>query len=147
MWPLNMLRVRHWILIVCAALLLASYAGILTWGVLEQALERLAAHPAAQESFKGNPLSRGEALVVAFLFLMLTPPAGGAAFGLLAFIAAVLTGILRAIVRAPAVPDWVLSMTAHATIVVALYVGRDWWLPYVHQLVGTIARALLVAMQ
>ena len=51
MWPLNLLRTRHWILLGVSSLFLLTYSGFVSWGKVAQALEYLADQPAVRERF------------------------------------------------------------------------------------------------
>ena len=70
MWPLNLLKRRHWIFLGACVLFLASYSGFISWGKVAQALERLADQPAVRERF-ATPIGRGEAIVTSFMFVLL----------------------------------------------------------------------------
>src|SRR3989442_14628964 len=80
MWPLNLLKKRHWILLALCFLFLASYSGFVSWAKVAQALEQLADQPAVRQRF-ATPIGRSEALGTSFMFGLLTPlalaPAGG----------------------------------------------------------------------
>ncbi len=76
MWPLNLLKRRHWIFFGASLLFLLSYSGFISWAKVSQALERLADQPAVRERF-ATPIGRGEAIVTSFMFVLLTPLASG----------------------------------------------------------------------
>src|SRR5437660_1003433 len=96
MWPLNLLKRRHWIFFGACALFLLSYFGFISWAKVSEALERLADQPAVRERF-ATPIGRGEAIVTSFMFVLLTPLAIAAGAGIIAFIGAIGAGILRAL--------------------------------------------------
>src|SRR5258706_596626 len=87
MWPLNLLRQRHWILLGVSVLFLLTYGGFVSWGKVALALEALADQPAVRQRF-ATPIGRGEAIVTSFMFVLLTPLALAAAGGVVAFVAA-----------------------------------------------------------
>src|SRR3989442_1647583 len=70
MWPLNLLRKRHWVLLGVSVLFLLTYSGFVSWGKVGQALEYLADQPAVRQRF-APPIGRGEAIVTAFMFGLL----------------------------------------------------------------------------
>ena len=137
-------RWRHTILFVTSVMFLLSYFGLVTWGQVEQALERLADQPGARARF-GGTMGRAEALVTSFLFLFLTPLAIAMAGGVLAFVAAVVGGVLRGVTRLHALPDWVFALGGYAVIVGAAWYWSAAWLPLGQAFVGLIAQAILVA--
>jgi hypothetical protein len=96
MWPLNLLKRRHWIFLGACVLFLLSYFGFISWGKVAQALERLADQPAERERF-ATPIGRGEAIVTSFMFFLLTPLAIAAALGVVAFLGAIGAGIIRSL--------------------------------------------------
>ena len=55
MWPLNLLKRRHWIFLGACVLFLASYSGFISWGKVARALERLADQPAHRFEFTFTP--------------------------------------------------------------------------------------------
>src|SRR6266446_9810399 len=106
MWPLNVLRTRHWVLLVTSFIFLLTYGGFISWGKVAQALEYLADQPAVRERF-ATPIGRGEAIVTSFMFVLLTPLALAAAGGIVAFIGAIGAGILRMFMPLRDLPDWI----------------------------------------
>ena len=136
-------RWRHTLLLVATALFLLSYFGLVTWGHVEQALERLAAEGTI-EVFR-SPMGRGEAIITSFMFLMLSPLAVLAAVGLYTFSGAILAGFLRALVPGGLVPDWLFTTIAYCAIALAGWLARGVWYPWVREAVALIARAILVA--
>src|SRR5207244_12309084 len=105
MWPLNLLRTRHWVLLGLSVLFLLTYSGFVSWGKVELALEYLADQPAVRQRF-ATPIGRGEAIVTAFMFVLLTPLALAAAGGVVAFVGAIGAGIIRMFVPFRQLPDW-----------------------------------------
>ena len=146
MWPLNLLKRRHWIFLGACVLFLASYSGFISWGKVAQALERLADQPAVRERFS-TPIGRGEAIVTSFMFFLLTPLALAAAGGVVAFLGAIGAGILRMIVPFRDLPQSIFLGTAYLGIAIAVWLLRDLWIGPVWEFVGLIAKAILIATQ
>src|SRR2546429_7531213 len=111
MWPLNLLKRRHWIFLGACVLFLASYSGFISWGKVAQALERLADQPAVRERVS-TPIGRGEAIVTSFMFILLTPLAIAAALGVGAFLGAVGAGVIPTIPPVRDAPDYVFLVIA-----------------------------------
>src|SRR3989441_12729009 len=111
MWPLNVLRTRHWVLLVTSFIFLLTYGGFISWAKVAQALEHLADQPAVRQRF-ATPIGRGEAIVTSFMFVLLTPLALAAAGGVIAFIGAIAAGILRTILPLRDLRDWVFITAA-----------------------------------
>src|SRR5207237_346687 len=112
MWPLNLLKRRHWIFFGASLLFLLSYSGFISWAKVSQALERLADQPAVRERF-ATPIGRGEAIVTSFMFVLLTPLAIAAGAGIIAFLGAIGVGILTADMTLRDVADWLLLLLAY----------------------------------
>src|SRR5437870_13592918 len=146
MWPLNVLRTRHWVLLVTSFIFLLTYGGFISWGKVAQALEYLADQPAVRQRF-ATPIGRGEAIVTSFMFVLLTPLALAAAGGVVAFIAAIVAGILRMLMPLRDLPDWVFVGVAYVGIVIGVWLARDLWIGPVWEFVGLVAKAILIATQ
>jgi len=146
MWPLNLLRRRHWILLGISVLFLLTYSGFVSWGKVALALEYLADQPAVRQRF-ATPIGRGEAIVTSFMFVLLTPLALAAAGGVVAFIAAIVAGILRMLMPLRDLPDWVFVSVAYVGIGIGGWLARDLWIGPVWELLGLIAKAILIATQ
>ena len=146
MWPLNLLKKRHWIVLAICVLFLASYTGFVSWAKVAQALEQLADQPAVRQRF-ATPIGRGEAIVTSFMFFLLTPLALAAAGGVVAFLGAIGAGILRMIVPFRDLPQSIFLGTAYLGIAIAVWLLRDLWIGPVWEFVGLIAKAILIATQ
>ena len=144
MWPLNLLKRRHWIFLGICVLFLLSYSGFISWAKVSQALERLADQPAVRERF-ATPIGRGEAIVTSFMFVLLTPLAIAAGVGIVAFLGAIGAGILRAILPLRDVPDWVFLSVAYVAVFIAIWLVRGLWIATAWEFLGLIAKALLIA--
>ena len=44
-------------------------------------------------------------------------------------------------------PDWFFLGAAYVGIVIGIWLARDWWIGLVWELVGLIAKAILIATQ
>jgi hypothetical protein len=146
MWPLTLLKKRHWVLLAISILFLLSYTGFISWGKVAQALEHLADQPAVRQRF-ATPIGRGEAIVTSFMFILLTPLALAAFGGVVAFVGAVVAGLLRMIIPLRDAPQWIFYATAYVGIAVAVWLLREYWIEPTWEFVGLIAKAILIAMQ
>jgi hypothetical protein len=144
MWPLNLLKRRHWIFLGACVLFLLSYFGFIGWGKVSLALERLADQPAVRERF-ATPIGRGEAIVTSFMFFLLTPLAIGAALGIMAFFGAIGAGLLRAILPLRDAPDYVFLTVAYVGVFIGIWLARGYWTGPAWEFIGLIAKALLIA--
>jgi hypothetical protein len=146
MWPLNLLNTRHWIFVGLCVAFLASYSGFISWAKVAQALEQLADQPAVRERF-ATPIGRGEAIVTSFMFILLTPLALAAGAGLLAFIGAIGAGVLRSLVPVRDLPDWFVLGVSYVLIAIAIFLLRPFWIGPVMEVIGLVAKAILIATQ
>jgi len=146
MWPLTLFKKRHWIFLGLCVLFLLTYGGFISWAKVAQALEHLADQPAVRERFS-TPIGRGEAIVTSFMFVLLTPLALAAFAGLVAFVGAILAGILRMLVPLRDLPQWIFLGAAYVGIAVAVWVLRDYWTGPAYEFTGLIAKAILIATQ
>jgi hypothetical protein len=144
MWPLNLLKRRHWIFLGACVLFLASYSGFISWGKVAQALERLADQPAVRERF-ATPIGRGEAIVTSFMFVLLSPLAIAAALGIIAFLGAISAGILRAVMPLRDVPDYYFLAIAYVGVFIGIWLARPYWTGPAWEFIGLIAKAILIA--
>src|SRR5881296_926671 len=138
MWPLNLLKRRHWIFLGACVLFLLSYFGFIGWGKVAQALERLADQPAVRERF-ATPIGRGEAIVTSFMFFLLTPLAIAAALG------AIGAGIIRTLLPVRDVPDYVFLTIAYVGVFTGIWLARGFWKGPAWEFIGLIAKAILIA--
>ena len=144
MWPLDLLKRRHWVFLGACVLFLASYSGFISWGKVAQALERLADQPAVRERF-ATPIGRGEAIVTSFMFVLLTPLAIAAALGIVAFLGAIGAGILRAVLPLRDVPDYIFLTVAYVAVFIGIWIARAYWTGPAWEFIGLIAKAILIA--
>jgi hypothetical protein len=146
MWPLTVLNRRHWIFLGVCVLFLLTYGGFISWAKVAQALEHLADQPAVRQRFS-TPIGRGEAIVTSFMFVLLTPLALAAFAGLVAFVGAIVAGILRMVVPLRDLPQWIFLGAAYVGIAVTVWVLRDYWTGPAYEFMGLIAKAILIATQ
>ncbi len=146
MWPLTALKRRHYIVLGICVLFLASYSGFVSWAKVAQALEHLADQPAVRQRFS-TPIGRGEAIVTSFMFVLLTPLALAAFAGIVAFVGAIIAGLLRIVVPLRDLPQWIFLGTAYVAIVVSVWALRDYWTGPAYEFMGLIAKAILIATQ
>ncbi len=144
MWPLNLLKRRHWIFLGACVLFLASYSGFISWGKVAQALERMADQPAVRERFS-TPIGRGEAIVTSFMFILLTPLAIAAALGVVAFLGAIGAGIIRTLLPVRDAPDYIFLTIAYVAVFIGIWLARGLWKGPAWEFVGLIAKAILIA--
>ena len=144
MWPLNLLKRRHWVFLGACVLFLLSYFGFISWGKVALALERLADQPAVRERFS-TPIGRGEAIVTSFMFVLLTPLAIAAALGVVAFLGAIGAGVLRAILPVRDVPDYIFLTMAYVVVFIGIFLARGLWMGPAYEFIGLIAKAILIA--
>ena len=136
-------RWRHTLLLVVTAGFVAAYFGLISWGHVERALERLAAEGRI-EAFQSS-MGRGEAIVTSFMFVLLSPLAALAIFALYTFSGAVAAGFLRTLIPGAAAPDWLVTILGYGAIVGTLSYFHPLWFPYLVDVTALIARALLIA--
>ena len=146
MWPLTVLKRRHWVFLGLCVLFLLTYGGFISWAKVALALEQLADQPAVRQRFS-TPIGRGEAIITSFMFVLLTPLALAALTGVVAFVGAVLAGILRMLVPLRDLPQWIFLGTAYVGIAVAVWVLRDYWTEPAYEFMSLIAKAILIATQ
>ena len=146
MWPLNLLKKRHWVGLALCFLFLLSYTGFVSWAKVAQALEQLADQPSVRQRF-ATPIGRGEAIVTSFMFFLLTPLALAAAGGVVAFLGAIGAGILRMIIPFRDLPQGIFLGVAYLGIAITIWLLRDLWIQPAWEFVGLIAKALLIATQ
>jgi hypothetical protein len=146
MWPLTLFKKRHWIFVGLCVLFLLTYGGFISWAKVAQALEQLADQPAVRQRFS-TPIGRGEAIVTSFMFVLLTPLALAAFAGVVAFVGAILAGILRMLVPLRDLPQWIFLGTSYIGIAVSVWVLRDYWTGPAYEFMGLIAKAILIATQ
>jgi hypothetical protein len=145
-WPFNSLSRSHWILLVLVALFLFTYFGLLSWGRIEDSLEALAEHPRGAKVFQIK-VDRADAILIVFMFLLLTPMALVAVFGAIAFVGAVVAGFLESLLRVIGLPAWLFAFAVYVLLAVGAYLMRAVWLPQAQGFMSLVARAILAAYQ
>lgn len=140
------MRWTHWFLVILGAVLVGSYLGLLSWGRVEQALERLASEPKAAQLFQHESVGRPEAMFFVFAFMILTPAATLATLFLAAFVASFIITSLRPLSRMCALPDATFPAVGIGGFLIAIWIERLEWLPSARWLVALVARSFLVAV-
>jgi hypothetical protein len=79
------------------------------------------------------------------MFVLLTPLAIAAGAGIVAFLGAIGAGILRAVIPLRDVPDWVFLSVAYVAVFITIWLVRGLWIETAWELLGLIAKALLIA--
>jgi hypothetical protein len=131
-------------MLVLVVFFLLSYFGFVSWARVEDAIESLSKKPAGAAIFH-EKIDRPDALFLVFMFSFLTPLALVTAFGLVAFISAMLTGFLESIFHRPGMPDWLFSLVVYVVLGIVALLTRAVWLPHAQGLVSLIARAIVMA--
>jgi len=143
-WSFDRKNWSHWLLLVFVVAFLLSYFGFVSWGRLGDAIESLAEKPAGAKVFH-EKIDRADAIFMVFVFSFLTPLALVAAFGLVAFVGAVLAGTLESMYHRPGMPDWISTLVVYLVLAVAAYVFRAMWVPHLQGLASLVARAMIMA--
>src|SRR2546428_6476529 len=108
---------------------LVTYFGLRSWGRQGDAIEWLGERPAGAKVFH-EKIDRADAIFMVFVFSFLTPLALVAAFGLVAFVGAVLAGTLEAMYHPAGMPGWVSTLVLCLVLAVAARVFRAPWGPH-----------------
>lgn len=137
-------RWKHWIMLGLGAIGASVYFGLITGARLETMLERLAAQSESTAAVFAQDAGRGEALVIVFGFLLLTPVAFAMAAFVPLFASAVVAEFLFSLARLPHVAGTLLFWV---TVTAVAWVRADGWLPSVQWLGSLIARAFLIALR
>ena len=137
---------RSWLLLVLAALVVASYFGVL--GTVQDLLDRvgtpepiqrLASQPKVAEAFKDYE-GLMDAYTVMFLFMFLSPLALGMAITLMIFVLSVLAAAVGPLVGGEKIALFILELCGGAFV----YLKQELWLPHVLYFLGLVARAYVV---
>ena len=133
-WP-------HWVLLTLMVLYGASYLGLMSY--MDQALNALAGDPAATASVYRDTL-QGEALVLVFGFMLLTP----IAIALALLVPLILSGAFAAFLnRATNLPVYAGTLLFWIALGVVAYFLREHWYPQAQWFVNVMARGFLIALQ
>jgi hypothetical protein len=109
---------------------------------VEQELEWLAGTPEATSNVYRDT-GQGEALVVVFAFLLLTPVAGVVALAIPLFLSAAVAAFLNRATRLPVFAGTVLFWVVLLTVA---FLFQEYWWPQVRWFVNLLARGFLIAM-
>jgi hypothetical protein len=133
-WP-------HWVLLTLVVLYGASYLGLMAF--MDRMLNALAGDPAATATVYRDTL-QGEALVLVFGFMLLTPVA--IALGLL--VPLIVSGAFASFLnRATNMPVYVGTLLFWVALVVVAFIVREHWYPQAQWFVNVMARGFLIALQ
>src|SRR5262249_25629768 len=110
---------------------------------VDQALNALAGDPAATSTIYRDTL-QGEALVLVFAFMLLTP----IAIGLALLVPLILSGAFAAFMnRATNLPVYAGTLLFWIVLGVVAFILREHWYPQAQWFVNVMARGFLIALQ
>ena len=137
-------RWSHWVLLLVGPLFVVTYFSLLSWGPVDEAIQRLASQPGPRDAPGSSRLLTAEAILGLVSLLLLTPLVGMVVLFLLLF-AMVIVGItLAPLVRRLGLPDWAVVLLAGATFSGVLYRQSEVWLPWSLWCLDHLATAYLV---
>src|SRR2546428_6721939 len=119
---------------------LVTYFGLRSWGRQGDAIEWLGERPAGAKVFH-EKIDRADAIFMVFVFSFLTPLALVAAFGLVAFVGAVLAGALEAMYHPPGMPGRDSPLVVYLVLAEAAHGLRAPWVPHLPRLASLVAPA------
>lgn len=137
------LRRNHWIVLGLGAAAVVGYFQLITAARVEFVLERLAAQSESAATVFAQDAGRGEALIIVFFFLFLTPIAFAMAAFVPLFASAVVAEFLYSLMK---VPQAVGALAFWIALTIGMWVKVDSWLPGIQWLGSLIARAFLIAL-
>ena len=137
-------RWSHWVLLLVGPLFVVTYFSLLSWGPVDEAIQRLASQPGPRDAPGSSGLLTAEAILGLVSLLLLTPLVGMVVLFLLLF-AMVIVGItLAPLVRGLGLPDWAVVLLAGAAFSGVLYRQSEVWLPWSLWCLDRLATAYLV---
>ena len=135
----------HRLVVLLGAALLATHFQLVTWGRVEEMINRLAAQPGVAATLRaGDDEARVEAFFILFAFLFFTPAAVVAGSGMVLLAFAILAGLLAPVGRFFRIPGIVLDTLLAVALSVLAYARQDLWAPWLLWMLGLVARAYLV---
>ncbi|HEY7649245.1 MAG TPA: hypothetical protein VID04_09605 [Methylomirabilota bacterium] len=133
-WP-------HWVLLTLVVLYGASYLGLMSF--MDRMLNALAGDPKVTASVYRDTL-QGEALVLVFAFMLLTP----LALALALAVPLILSGAFAAVLnRATNIPVMVGTLAFWVALGVVAFIFREHWYPQAQWFVNVMARGFIIALQ
>jgi hypothetical protein len=137
-------RRTHWVLLFVGPLFVAAYLSLLSWGPIDEAIQRLQRQPELLTAGRNIGLLRAETLVGLVSLLLLTPLVGIVALFMLLFAMVTLATALGPLVRVLGLPEWVLVLLLGGAISSAVYAGSELWLPWSWWLLDHLATAYII---
>ena len=137
-------RWTHWVLLVVGPLFVVTYLSLLSWGPVDEAIQRLASEPGPRDAPRSSGLLTGEAVLGLVSLLLLTPFVGMVVLFLFLF-AMIIVGItLGPLLRGLGLPDWTVVLVAGVTFSWVLYSKSEVWLPWSLWCLDRLATAYLI---
>ena len=137
-------RWSHWVLLLVGPLFIVTYLSLLSWGPVDEAIQRLAGEPGPRDALRSSGLLTAEAVLGLVSLLLLTPLVGMVVLFLLLF-AMVIVGItLGPLLRGLGLPDWTVVLVAGVTFSWVLYSKSEAWLPWSLWCLDRLATAYLI---
>lgn len=135
----------HKLVVLLGAAILATHFQLVTWGRVEEMINRLAAQPGVAEVLRsGDEETRVEAFLILFAFLLLSPMAAAAGSGVVLLGFAILAGLLAPVGHFLRIPGVVLDTLLAVALGALAYARQDLWLPWLLWMLGLVARAYQV---
>jgi hypothetical protein len=133
-WP-------HWVLLTLVVLYGLSYLGLMAF--MDQMLNALAGSPESTANVYRDT-GQGEALVLVFAFMLLTP----VAIALVLLVPLILSGAFAAFLnRATNIPVIVGTLCFWVALGIGAFLFREHWWPQAQWFVNVMARGFLIALQ
>lgn len=133
-WP-------HWVLLSLGLLYAASFFGLFSF--MDQVLHGLAGNPEATSNVYRDT-GQGEALVLVFAFMLLTPVAIGIALLVPLILSGAFAAFLHRATRLPVLAGTLLFWIALGGVA---YLFQEHWWPQARWFVNLVARGFLIALQ
>ena len=137
-------RWSHWVLLLVGPLFVVTYFSLLSWGPVDEAIQRLTSEPGPRDAPRGSGLVPAEAVLGLVPLLLLTPLVGAVVLFLLLFAMIVVGITLGPLLRGVGLPDWTVVLLAGATFSGALYGKSEAWLPWSLWCLDRLATAYLI---
>ena len=137
-------RWTHWVLLLVGPLFIVAYLSLLTWGPIEEAIQRLQHQPELLNAGRNVGVLRAELLVGLVSLLLLTPLVGMVSLFLLLFVIVIVATILGPVVGVLSLPNWVVVLLLGAAISGAVYAESELWRPWSWWLLDHLATAYII---
>jgi hypothetical protein len=129
------------LLLLAAVTILCAYLGWLP--TVDESVRSLLRTPTGPSG--PVHMERDEALMLLFFCIFLAPFAGLAAIFFVGFVLALLSGLVRPLLRIVALPEALSMVVAVVVLATALFAARQSWMPPARWMVEVLARAYQVA--